>query len=153
MKRTVALILVFSCLTAIFAGCGGKKETFEPQSFVDELLTGANFTDSLNRLDDPVVPILYDIDEADYSEAIVYCGTAATAEEIAVFTASDDAAAERLLAAAHTRVDKLIESYKSYGPAAAMSLENSVVTRAGNYVVVVVCSDSVSAGKICDKYI
>ena len=125
MKRTVAMILVIACTAALFAGCGGKKKDFEPQSFIDE---------------------------DDYSEAIVYCGTAATAEEIAVFTAADSAAAERLLAAAQKRVDKLIESYKSYGPAAAMSLENSVVTRSGDYVVVVVCSDSESAGKICEKY-
>ena len=152
MKRTVAMILVIACTAALFAGCGGKKKDFEPQSFIDELLAGANFKDSLNRLDDPVVPILYDIDEDDYSEAIVYCGTAATAEEIAVFTAADSAAAERLLAAAQKRVDKLIESYKSYGPAAAMTLENSVVTRSGDYVVVVVCSDNESAGKICEKY-
>ena len=120
---------------------------------MDELLAGAKFTDSLNQLDDAVVPLLYGVDAADYTSAIVYAGTAATAEEIAVFTAADAAAADRLLTAARARVDKQIESYKSYGPAAAMTLENAIVEKSGNYVIVVVCTDSQGAAKIADKYI
>ena len=151
MKKIFAVFIAIACLLTMMCGCGGKKD-MDPRAFVDEVLNGAGFTDSLNQLDDPVIPILYDIDPSDYSEAIVYCGTAATAEEVAVFTARDDEAAERLLTAARTRVDHLIESYRSYGPAAAMTLENSVVTRTGDYVVVVICSDSDGAKKICDRY-
>ena len=152
MKRKIAWLLALVCLLSALAGCGGKKE-LEPRAFVDELLANAKFTDSLNQLDDPVVPLLYGVDAADYTSAIVYCGTAATAEEIAVFTAKDDAAADRLLTAARARVDKQIESYKSYGPAAAMTLENAVVEKSGKYVVVVICTDSQGAAKIADKYI
>ena len=152
MKRKIAWLLALVCLVSALTGCGGKKE-LEPRAFVDELLSGAKFTDSLNQLDDPVVPLLYGVDAADYTSAIVYAGTGATAEEIAVFTAKDDAAADRLLTAARTRVDDQIESYKNYGPAAAMTLENDIVEKSGNYVVVVVCSDSEGAAKIADKYI
>lgn len=151
MKKTILCILVMTLVLALLTGCG--KKALEPQSFVEELLSGARFTDSLNPLDAPVIPIIYEVDEGDYTDAIVYCGTAATGEEIAVFTAKDDASAERLLKAAQTRVDNLVESYKSYGPEAARTLENSVVARSGSYVVVVVCSDSAGAKKICDKYI
>ncbi|MBQ3277165.1 MAG: DUF4358 domain-containing protein [Oscillospiraceae bacterium] len=151
MKRKIAWLLALVCLLTAFTGCGGKKE-LEPRAFVDELLSGAKFTDSLNQLDDPVVPLLYGVDAADYTSAIVYCGTAATAEEIAVFTAKDDAAADRLLTAARARVDDQIESYKSYGPAAAMTLENAIVKKSGNHVVVVICTDAQGAAKIADKY-
>ena len=106
MKRKIAWLLAMVCLLAAFTGCGGKKE-LEPRAFVDELLSGAKFTDSLNQLDDPVVPLLYGVDAADYTSAIVYCGTAATAEEIAVFTAKDDAAADRLLTAARAVESRL----------------------------------------------
>ena len=50
-------------------------------------------------------------------------------------------------------MDKQIESYKSYGPAAAMTLENAIVEKSGNHVIVVVCTDSDGAAKIADKYI
>ena len=152
MKKITAIILAAICLLSALTGCGGKK-TMEPQAFVDELLAGASFVDSLNQVSDAVVPIIYEVDAADYSSALVYCGTGATAEEIAVFTAVDDAAAERLLQAARARVDHQIEVYSSYGPEAARTLGNGIVERSGNYVVVVVCSDSAGAKKIVDQYI
>ena len=89
MKRKIALLLAAVCLLTALAGCGGGKKELEPRAFVDELLSSARFTDSLNQLDDPVVPILYGVDAADYTSAIVYCGTAATAEEIAVAAAEN----------------------------------------------------------------
>ena len=153
MKKTTALLLAVLCLMTALCGCAGKKKELEPESFVQEVLQGAKFVDSMNRLDDPVVPLLYGVDPADYTEAVVYRGTGATAEEIAVFTAADDAAAERLLSAAKARVDHQIEVFKSYGPAQAMTLENAVVGRTGNYVVVVVCSDGEGAKKITDQYL
>jgi hypothetical protein len=153
MKKTIALLLAVICLLGALSGCGGKKEALEPRTFVEELLSGAQFKDSLNELDSAVVPVLYGLDAADYSDAVVYAGTAATAEEIAVFRAVDDAAAERLLTALRQRVDHQIEVYQSYGPAQAMTLQNGIVERSGDYVVMVICEDADGARKICDKYI
>ena len=56
MKRKIALLLAAVCLLTALAGCGGGKKELEPRAFVDELLSSARFTDSLNQLDDPVVP-------------------------------------------------------------------------------------------------
>lgn len=152
MKKTMALLLALVCLLTVFAGCGGKKE-LDPQKLADELLKGAKFVDSMNQVSDAVIPILYDIDEADYTSALVYCGTAATAEEIAVFKAADAAAADRLMKAARARVDHQIEVYSSYGPEAARTLQDGIIRQSGDYVVVVVCSDAAGAKKIVDKYI
>ena len=154
MKRTIALLLAVVCVLGVLSDCGGgKKKELDPNAFVDELLASAKFKDSLNKLDDPVIPLLYGLDSADYSEAIVYAGTAATAEELAVLKAVDDAAAERLLTALRERVDHQIEVYQSYGPAQAMTLQNGVVERSGDYVVMVICEDAEGARKICDKYL
>ena len=92
------------------------------------------------------------MDSADYKSALVYCGTAATAEQIVCFEAVDAAAAQRLLTALQTFVADRIEAYKSYGPAAAMSLENAPVKTIGNYVIAVVCADSDSAAKVVNQY-
>ena len=152
MKKTLALLLALVCIVSLFAGCGSSKKTMEPRAFVDDVLANANFTDSLSQLDDAVIPQYYGVDAADYKSAIVYCGTAATAEQIVCFEASDSAAAERLLAALKTFVADKVEAYKSYGPAAAMSLENAPVKIIGNYVIAVVCADSDSAAKVVDQY-
>ena len=152
MKKTVAFLLAIVCLAALLTGCGSSKKTMEPRAFVDDVLANANFTDSLNQLSDDVVAQYYGVDSADYTSAIAYGGTAATAEQIAVFEAKDSAAAERILSALQTFVAEKVEAYKSYGPAAAMSLENAPVTIIGNCVVAVVCADSDSALKVVDQY-
>ena len=152
MKKTVAFLLAIVCLAALLTGCGGSKKTMEPRAFVDDVLAKANFTDSLNQLSDDVVAQYYGVDSADYTSAIAYGGTAATAEQIAVFEAKDSAAAERILSALQTFVAEKVEAYKSYGPAAAMSLENAPVKIIGNCVVAVVCADSDSALKVVDQY-
>ena len=152
MKKTVAFLLAIVYLAALLTGCGGSKKTMEPRAFVDDVLANANFTDSLNQLSDDVVAQYYGVDSADYTSAIAYGGTAATAEQIAVFEAKDSAAAERILSALQTFVAEKVEAYKSYGPAAAMSLENAPVKIIGNCVVAVVCADSDSAAKIVDQY-
>ena len=152
MKKTVAFLLAIVCLAALLTGCGGTKKTMEPRAFVDDVLANANFADSLNQLSDDVVAQYYGVDSADYTSAIAYGGTAATAEQIAVFEAKDSAAAERILSALQTFVAEKVEAYKSYGPAAAMSLENAPVKIIGNCVVAVVCADSDSALKVVDQY-
>lgn len=152
MKKTVAFLLAIVYLAALLTGCGGTKKTMEPRAFVDDVLANANFTDSLNQLSDDVVAQYYGVDSADYTSAIAYGGTAATAEQIAVFEAKDSAAAERILSALQTFVAEKVEAYKSYGPAAAMSLENAPVKIIGNCVVAVVCADSDSALKVVDQY-
>ena len=152
MKKTVAFLLAIVCLAALLTGCGGTKKTMEPRAFVDDVLANANFTDSLNQLSDDVVAQYYGVDSADYTSAIAYGGTAATAEQIVVFEAKDSAAAERILSALQTFVAEKVEAYKSYGPAAAMSLENAPVKIIGNCVVAVVCADSDSALKVVDQY-
>ena len=152
MKKSVAFLLAIVCLAALLTGCGGSKKTMEPRAFVDDVLANANFTDSLNQLSDDVVAQYYGVDSADYTSAIAYGGTAATAEQIVVFEAKDSAAAERILSALQTFVAEKVEAYKSYGPAAAMSLENAPVKIIGNCVVAVVCADSDSALKVVDQY-
>ena len=152
MKKTVAFLLAIVYLAALLTGCGGSKKTMEPRAFVDDVLANANFTDSLNQLSDDVVAQYYGVDSADYTSAIAYGGTSATAEQIAVFEAKDSAAAERILSALQTFVAEKVEAYKSYGPAAAMSLENAPVKIIGNCVVAVVCADSDSALKVVDQY-
>ena len=156
MKKTARFcaFLLAAVLLLSLAGCGSsEKKELSAQALADDLLKNANFTDSLNPLDAPVVPLLYGVDSSDYVNCVVYCGTGATAEEIAVFEAADEAAAGRILAAAKARVAAQIETYKDYGPEDARMLENSIVKQSGVFVIVAVCADGDSAAKVVDQYI
>jgi len=153
MKRNTAVILAVVCLLSALCGCGGsEKKELSVEALSADLLENAKFTDSLDRLDAPVVPLLYSVDPADYTACAVYCGTGATAEEIAVFEAVDEAAAGRLLAAAQARVAAQIETYKDYGPEDARMLEDSIVRQNGRFVIVVVCADGKGAAAVVEQY-
>ena len=153
MKRHIAFFLALLCLFSVLTGCGGKKE-LDPQALADDLLANAGFVDSLNKLEPVIVPMLYaGLSADDYSDVLAYAGTGATAEEIVIFTAKSEDAAKRIRSAAETHIKDRIESFKNYGPAASLALENAVLKQSGKYVVVVVCSDGKTAAKIADKYI
>ena len=152
MKK-IAFLLALACLLTALCGCGGKK-TLDPQALAEELLSQASFSESLDRMEDNVIPLVYGIEKEDYSAALVYAGAGGvSAEEIAVFTAADTAAAERILSALQTRVSDRLESFKSYFPAAVPTLEKAILKKTDNAVVLVICTDSEVAGKIVNKYI
>ncbi len=152
MKK-IAFLLSLVCLLTALCGCGGKK-ALDPQALAEELLSKASFTESLERMEDNVVPLVYGIEKEDYSAALVYAGAGGvTAEEIAIFTAADAAAAERILSALQTRIADRLESFKTYFPAAVPTLEKAILRRTDNAVVLVICADSEAAGKIVNKYI
>ena len=153
MKKQIAILLALLCLASVFTGCGAKKE-LDPQALADDLLKNAGFVDSLNKLEPVIVPMLYaGLSADDYSDVLAYAGTGATAEEIVIFSAKSEDAAKQIRSVAETHIKDRIESFKNYGPAASMALENAVLKQSGKYVVVVVCSDGAAAAKIVDKYI
>ena len=151
--KNIAILLAIACLLTALCGCGGKKELV-PQTLAEELLSKASFTDSLDRMEDNTIPLVYGIEKEDFTAALVYAGAGGvTAEEIAVFTAVDGAAADRILSAVQARVANRVESFKTYYPAAVPILEKAIVEKKDNTVVLVICSDSDAAAKIVGEYI
>ena len=97
-KRILSLLLVLLLLLTCF-GCGGKK-TLDPAKLTSELLSSTAFSEKLfdlASLGDLAYSIsfTYGIDTADYTAATVYCATSHT-DELAIFTAKDEAAAKRI---------------------------------------------------------
>jgi len=153
MKKTVSILLASVLFVAALCGCGGEKTAaLDPTALVNDVLQSCQFTDSLNAVDSKVAVMIHEVDEADVTDVVYYGGTGATADEVTVFTAADEAAAKRILSQAETYVANRIEAFKDYGPEGALMLENAIVRQSGAYVVIVVCGDS-NAAKVVDKYI
>lgn len=64
-----------------------------------------------------------------------------------MFEAKDDAAAERLLAAAKERVEAQKTAFEDYAPAEMTKLNNAVVERSGKIVALCIADDSSAAQK------
>ena len=155
MKNKLCLLLVILLAVSIFAGCGGKNTAidFDPQVAADSLLAGDAFSDILSPVSPEIAATLYGIDKADINSCSVYCSTGATAEEIAVFRCTDEAAAAKVEQAAHDRIQAQKDAYVSYAPQEIPKLDNAAVRKAGSYVVLVVAAKYEPVAKILDQYL
>ena len=143
------LKVVFSLLLValLLAGCGTKDtKNVDAAKAADDLKSALTFQDELSEATQELRDRTYGISADDVSGKL-YLSSGATAEEIAVFEAKDDAAAERLLAAAKERVEAQKTAFEDYAPAEMTKLNNAVVERNGKIVALCIADDSSAAQK------
>lgn len=145
MKRIILLIMMMVLLT----GCGKEeKVNIDAQEVANQLLNEVSYDGSMDQMNDDMIALLYDVDPADVSKQIVYCSTDATADEIAVFEATSDEAANRIETVVKQRVEDQKSSFQGYEPKEVEKLEKAVVKRIGNVVILDVSADSGKVNEI-----
>jgi len=140
-------VLVFA-----FAGCGAKENVeIDIDTLASDLVSGIVFDDEMSLIDDGMIPMIYNADV--YDDAVLYMGSGATAEEIAVFECENETRAKGALDEAKSHIESQIISYEDYIPAEVQRLEQAVVRQAGRYVIVAVTADADAAEKIIDSHL
>lgn len=153
MRKYLTISIVILLIFTAFTGCGGARDIhFEPQSLADELLKSEAFSDILSPITPVIASALFGVEQADIESCSVYCSTGATAEEIAVFRCSDEAAAQRVELGAKARAQSQKEAYESYAPQEIPKLDAASIRRAGVYVVYIVAEDSATIAPILDRF-
>jgi len=143
----LAVILFLSCF-----GCSSKKE-LSVDTLSDELINGDVFSETLEPIDLEILNYIYDISDDDYEEAVVYCSSGSTSDELAIFKAKDADALKRIQDAVQKRIDEQISAFQNYVPSAVPKLESAYNTTYGNYVILCVSTDSAAAEEILGKYV
>jgi hypothetical protein len=151
VKRCLFFLLVLSIFVSAVAGCRSEVKEVDLAAMSKELLDSGAFTDLLSAVDTETAATLYGLDVGDVKSCTVYCGTGATAEEIALFLAADTAAAGRIKTAADARIQHQITAYESYVPAEVPKLEAALVRQTGPYVFCVVSADTDAAKAVVDR--
>lgn len=135
-------------ILALLAGCGSQgAKNVDAAKTADDLKSALSFRDELSEATQAVRDRTYGITGGDIVSGRLYLSSGATAEEIAVFEAKDDAAAERLLAAAKERVEAQKTAFEDYAPAEMAKLNSAVVERNGKIVALCIADDSAAAQK------
>ena len=148
MKKTLAILLSAVMMLGLLAGCGTKDtKNVDAAKAADDLKSALTFQDELSEATQELRDRTYGISADDVVSGKLYLSSGATAEEIAVFEAKDDAAAERLLAAAKERVEAQKTAFEDYAPAEMTKLNNAVVERNGKIVALCIADDSSAAQK------
>ena len=147
-KRMLSFLLALALLFGL-AGCGATGGSLDIQTLADDLLKNGEFSDELWKIDDSMVQKLYNVD--DYTQALVYVGSGATAEELALFAFPSEDAAAQGLQKAKDRLESQIADYRTYLPQEVPKLQNAVVKQWGNFVIVCVSPGS-ACGEIVARY-
>ena len=148
MKRILSVIIILiMCIS--FVGCG--KVTLDPSEVAAALKNGVQYDDELFQLSDDQFSVLYEL--PDSVKGAAYCGSGATAEEVAVFDAGDENSAKALLSEMQDRLKSRSASYASYMPDEVSKIDSAVLKQAGQYIILCVSPDNAAAEKIISGFL
>lgn len=152
MKKIVTVLLAVCLIAAAFTACAPKADTaeYDLEKLAAKIKDSGAFSDILSPIDDTIVPTLYGLFAADVEDVVVLCSTGATTEEIGIFKCVDEAAAERVEAAAAKRIISQKNLYESYAPAEPPKLDEAIVKTDGLYVFYIVSVDTAKVEAVLD---
>ena len=147
MKKGLLAGLAFFMI--LLSACGKETVVIDPSQLAESLLTELSFDDELQPIDASMAEQLYGIDDAVSIQ--VWMGSGATAEEIAVLELPDEDSAKAAEQAALDRVTAQKTAFSDYVPAEVARLEQAVVERKGNYVILCVSNEPEKAREMIEK--
>lgn len=152
MKTKLTLLCALFCL--ILAACGETAAEARPFASGDlsTLRDSGVFSEQLEMVDAEIICMLYGLELGGDTVTACegYLSGGATAEELVLFTAVDEAAAETVKAACEQRVEDQILGFEDYIPGEVAKLENAVIAVRGNTVLFVVPNDGAAAASVVD---
>jgi len=153
MGRKIICAGLSALLALSLCGCGGGSGAQSSAKQIDLEQLGTDLAalcdEELYRLDEETAAVVYEGMAAE--EILAWASSGATANEVVLFRAKDEAAADAIEEAVEIRLEDREESYADYLPEEAAKLDEAVVEQEGVYVAVCVSPDSQQAESIIDK--
>lgn len=151
MKRLTSLLLSLALMLTLTA-CSRTPNSF-PQNLSQQLLESDAFSEPLEPLDAEIAWRLYCLDMngiafEQLTAADAHGSTGATCEALALFSFSDEAAAQTALNTLDVYIEACILSNKDYRPAEVSKLEHAVLERRGTTVLLLVANNYDTAAKL-----
>lgn len=163
-KKLIAVIAALTVCVTGLASCGGSdsssaaapaadsaaaEKTYDVIAVADSLKSGVKWVDSLNELESDMVEKVIGVKAALYTKGKVYIGSGGTtAEEIACFEATDNAAAGEIVTALNARVEAQKKAFENYQPAEMTKLGAPVIVQNGKYVFMCISDENDKAKEI-----
>lgn len=143
--------LVAACLAmgTLLSACGGSSVKIDEASLAKSLVEDITYTEELTELSADDISNYITVE--DDVESIMYMGSGATSEEVAIFTAKDEETAKTMESNAKAFLADQKTSFEDYLPDEATRIDEAIVVRKGNYVVLCVSGESDKAKEIINK--
>lgn len=135
-------ILIVALALLLLCSCGSSESKASyTLAHADEVLNSGAFEGSeMAPVDSYIIAMLYGIEESTITECCAYMAvnTSVSADELVVLILTDEEAAVAAEDACKTRVAAQIAVCESYAPAAVPRLEQALISRRGNTVLMAV---------------
>lgn len=140
---------IAAALAVIMAGCGSTAKEIDAAALAESLVNEITYEDKLESVDADTISMYIEVPEN--TDSVMYMGSGSTAEEVAVFTSKDAAAAGETLKKVQEHLDDQTASFKAYKAEEAKRVEDAVLKQEGNYVILCVSGDADKANEIIEK--
>ena len=140
---------IAAALAVIMAGCGSSAKEIDAAALAESLVNEITYEDKLESVDADTISKYIEVPEN--TDSVMYMGSGSTAEEVAVFTSKDAAAAGETLKKVQEHLDDQTASFKAYKAEEAKRVEDAVLKQEGNYVILCVSGDADKANEIIEK--
>ena len=142
MRRVYTLGLTALALFALLCGCAGEEAKAAPYTGSDaRAIVEAGACDgAMEEVDSFIVSLVYGIAEESITECVSFLAinTSVSADEVTVLVLADQAAADAAVEACRRRVEQQIADCTNYGPDQVPRLEQAVILRRDNTVLLAV---------------
>lgn len=135
---------------AVLCGCGtSAAKNVDTEELVNALLDEISYDEELTEIETDTIGNYVLLEDG--VDAVMYMGSGATAESVAVFTADDEESALKQSTNVENYLADQKSAFKDYLPDEAKRIEDAVLVTEGNYVVLCVSGDSEKAQEIIDQ--
>jgi hypothetical protein len=149
MKKKIMIGLIGTAALMAFTGCGKKEvKDIDVKATASSLLSEIKYEDQLSEVN---YDIVYDMEDINITESVVYVSSGATAEEIAAIKCETKEDAAKVETALKERVEEQKESFENYVPKELDKLDKAVIVKSGNTVVLSVSNEDAKAKEIIEK--
>ncbi|GAA4655026.1 hypothetical protein GCM10023142_21640 [Anaerocolumna aminovalerica] len=149
LKKRIMIGLIGTAALMAFTGCGKKEaKSIDVKTTANSLLTELKYEDQLSEVN---YDLVYDMEDINITESVVYVSSGATAEEIAAIKCETKEDAEKVETALKERVKEQKESFENYVPKELDKLDKAVIVKIGNTVVLSVSNEDAKAKEIIEK--
>ena len=150
MKKAFSIFTAFALLFCISGCVDNTAKNYDANAAADALNAALTFGESLEKSTAEAAYSIYGIDSALCSNAAIYVGSGATADEIAVFNCIDTESAKTVLEAVNSRKAYLEEGYSSYGPDQVPKIKSAVIISSAETVILCICENPDAVGNILE---
>ena len=151
-KKNIFLKLVAICSMAsvLLLGCGSSSPvSVDTAALTTSLTSDISYDNELSELSEDDITNYVTVEDG--VKGVMYMSSGSMAEEVAVFTAPDEATASTMKNNVQEFLNDQKTSFEDYIPEEAQRIDDAVLVVKGNYVILCVSGDSDKAQEIIDN--